>query len=180
MTEDGPAAKPTRPRARAESRSNARIAAVQALYAMEIAGGDPESLIRDWPARPHADPEDGEPAASDSPPPPLDRAFMAEVVRRAHAERADLARHIESALEREGGLERTEALLRAIFTAGAFELAQRFDVPARVVIDEYVRVARSFYDGSEPALVNAVLDRIAHAVRPFEMAGVARKPKTGP
>ncbi|MDA0675950.1 MAG: transcription antitermination factor NusB [Proteobacteria bacterium] len=178
---DQPAAKPDRPRPSAEARSNARLAAVQALYAIEIAGDDPESLIRDWPARPHADPEGDEADAdANAPAPPLDRTFMADVVRRAHAERAELARHIREALGHDGAVERTEALLRAIMTAGAFELAQRFDVPARVVIDEYVRVARSFYDGGEPALINAVLDRVARAVRPFEMSGVGRAPKATP
>jgi len=178
---DQPAARPDRPRPRAEARSNARLAAVQALYAIEIAGDDPETLIRDWPARPHADPEGDEPDVDASTPaPPLDRVFMADVVRRAHAERAELAGHIQDALSNDGGIERTEALLRAIMTAGTFELAQRFDVPARVVIDEYVRVARGFYDGGEPALINAVLDRVARAVRPFEMSGLPRTPKAKP
>lgn len=170
---------PRAPRPRAEARSHARLAAVQALYAVSISEDDPETLIADWPQRPHADPddetgEDADPAASQ----PIDRVFMAEVVRRAHAERTELSGHLGRALVNDGGIERIEPLLRAILTAAAYEMVARFDVPARVVIDEYVRLTRGFYDGGEPSLVNAVLDRLARAVRPMEMAGLARETGT--
>lgn len=176
---DRSAAMPAKPRSRAESRSNARLAAVQALYAIAIAGDDPETLIREWPARPHADSE-AEDDAPQGPPAPLDRVFMADIVRHAHAERADLAQRLGRALTNEGGLERIEALLRAILNAGSYELSARFDVPARVVIDEYVRVTRGFYGDGEPALVNAVLDRVARAARPLEMSGLPRETKSTP
>ncbi|OYX01498.1 MAG: hypothetical protein B7Z14_05955 [Bosea sp. 32-68-6] len=65
-------------------------------------------------------------------------------------------------------LKRIEAVVRAIFRAGAYELAFRKDVPARAVISEYVAVARAFYDGEEIGMVNAVLDRLARAFRADE------------
>jgi N utilization substance protein B len=67
-------------------------------------------------------------------------------------------------------------VLRAILRAGAYELAFRKDVPARVTISEYVDVAHSFYGGEEPGLVNAVLDTIAREVRPDDMKERARSP----
>ena len=60
-------------------------------------------------------------------------------------------------------------MLRAILRAGAYELMFRKDVPARVVITEYVDVAHGFYGEDEPGLVNAVLDTVAREVRPGEL-----------
>ena len=56
-------------------------------------------------------------------------------------------------------------LLRVILRAGAYELAQRTDVPPKVAITEYVDLAHDFFGGREPALVNGVLDRLARSVR---------------
>jgi transcription antitermination protein NusB len=57
--------------------------------------------------------------------------------------------------------------------AGAYELGHRQDVPARVVVSEYVDVARAFVERDETGMVNAVLDAIARQVRApeFEQAG---------
>ncbi|MGH6702210.1 MAG: transcription antitermination factor NusB [Bradyrhizobium sp.] len=46
----------------------------------------------------------------------------------------------------------------------AFELVGA-GTPAPVVIDEYVEIANSFFDGPEPGFVNAALDAIAHDER---------------
>ena len=58
-------------------------------------------------------------------------------------------------------LERIDATLRAILRAGGYELVYRPDVPTEVVIDEYVEIAKSFFEGPEPGFVNAALDGIA-------------------
>ena len=65
---------------------------------------------------------------------------------------------------------RMEILLRAILRCGAYELFSQPSLPARVVISEYIRVADAFFDGKEPSLVNAVLDRLAKVLRPEELA----------
>ena len=62
-------------------------------------------------------------------------------------------------------LVRVDSILRAILRAGVFELLERSDVPARVVINEYIDVAHAFFDAEEPRVVNGVLDRIARKVR---------------
>ena len=67
-------------------------------------------------------------------------------------------------------LRRIEAVLRAILRAGAYELKQRRDIPARVVIKEYADIAGAFYDREEVGLVNAVLDALARSLRPGEFA----------
>ena len=59
--------------------------------------------------------------------------------------------------------------MRAILRCGAYELMKRPDVPARVVIDQYVDVAHAFFEGPEPGFVNAALDTCARKVRADEL-----------
>jgi N utilization substance protein B len=66
-------------------------------------------------------------------------------------------------------LARIDSILRAILRAGAYELSERRDVPAKVIINEYVDMAHAFFGGDEPAVVNGVLDAIARHVRPGEV-----------
>ena len=66
-------------------------------------------------------------------------------------------------------LVRVDAILRAILRAAGFELLELADVPARVVISEYVDVAHAFFDGDEPKVINGVLDQLARKLRPGEL-----------
>ena len=59
-------------------------------------------------------------------------------------------------------------MLRAILRAGAYELDRKPDVPARVVVAEYVDVANAFVDRDETGMVNAVLDQLARQLRAGE------------
>ena len=83
-------------------------------------------------------------------------------------EQSDLDRKIDAALTRGWPLKRIEMVLRAVLRAGAYELACRKDVPARVVTSEYVDVASAFVDQEETGMVNAVLDQLAHQLRAAE------------
>jgi len=65
-------------------------------------------------------------------------------------------------------LERIDAVARAILRAGAAELEQRKDIPTAVVIDEYVEIAKAFFEGPEPGFINAALDACAHDLRPAD------------
>ena len=76
---------------------------------------------------------------------------------------------IDRALAGGWPLKRVEAILRAVLRAGAYELDRRRDVPARVVVSEYVDVANAFLDGEETGMVNAVLDQLARALRDGEL-----------
>jgi N utilization substance protein B len=75
---------------------------------------------------------------------------------------------IDQALAAGWPLKRIEAILRAVLRAGAFELDRRRDIPARVVVSEYVDVAHAFVDRDETGLVNAVLDVLARQLRAAE------------
>ena len=76
---------------------------------------------------------------------------------------------IAAVLVEDWTIERLEILLACILRAGAHELADRADVPARVVISEYVDLADAFYGEKETGLVNGVLDRLARELRPLEL-----------
>jgi len=147
------------------SRSVARLAAVQALYQMEVSSIGVEHVIREFTehrfdrALEGAD-GDGVTLAA------ADEAFFAELVRGVVAEQAKIDAAIAKRLAENWRLERLDATVRAILRAGAYELAHRPDVPTEVAIDEYVEVAKSFFEGTEPGFVNGALDAVARDVRP--------------
>lgn len=149
-------------------RSAARLAAVQAIYEMEITGiaADgvlAEFLSRRWPLTVAGGAGEGQKAEPLVAP---DLAFLEELVRGVAARKAELDKAISGALSLDGTpFGRMEAILRAVLRAGAFELAARADVPAATVINEYVEIAHAFFSDREPALINGVLDRLARTLR---------------
>lgn len=157
-----------KPNPNATRRSAARLAAVQALYSMEITGVTAEQAIDEFRQR-QAD----EPPARLAPP---DGELVTFLVRGATAEGELLDEMIGRALSRDWTVDRLESVLRAILRAGAFELKARPQTPARVVITEFVDVAHAFYAGPEPKMVNAVLDKIARVLRADEFEGDAARP----
>jgi N utilization substance protein B len=100
---------------------------------------------------------------------PSDTEFFRNILSGVVNNQRAIDLRIDSALAAGWPLARIEAVLRAILRAGAFELMFRKDVPARVVITEYVDVTHGFYGEDEPGLVNAVLDAVTREVRPGEL-----------
>ncbi|MGC2591553.1 MAG: transcription antitermination factor NusB, partial [Xanthobacteraceae bacterium] len=98
-------------------------------------------------------------------------AYFRDIVEGVLREQKRLDPQIDAALARGWPLKRIETVLRAVLRAGAYELACRADVPARVVTAEYVDVAGAFVDKEETGMVNAVLDQLAHELRAAEFAG---------
>lgn len=142
-----------------QARSVARLAAVQALYQMEVSGAGAEAVIREFcEHRFDRDVEDM-PLAS------ADEAFFADLVRGVVAHQREVDAAIARRLAQNWRLERIDATVRAILRAGAYELTHRPDVPTEVAIDEYVELAKSFFEGAEPGFVNGALDAVAQDVR---------------
>jgi len=142
-----------------QARSVARLAAVQALYQMEVSSAGAETVIREFSEhRFDRDVEDMTLAQADE-------AFFADLVRGVveHQKAVDgaIARRLASGWR----LDRLDATARAILRAGAYELSHRADVPTEVVIDEYVELAKSFFEGPEPGFVNGALDAVAQDTR---------------
>lgn len=148
-----------------KARSVARLAAVQALYQMEVAGAGVESVVREFSDhRFSADIDSGTPGEgrlADA-----DEAFFADLVRGVVQSQAEIDRGVARRLAQGWKLERLDATARAILRAGSFELMRRPDVPSEVVIDEYVELAKAFFeDATEPGFINAALDAIARDAR---------------
>jgi len=145
-------------------RTVARLAAVQALYQLELNPElDPESVVREF-ARYRFDQEiDGDQLAN------ADPAFFSDIVCGVAADQERLDADISAALVEEWPLARLDAVLRAILRAGAWELVHRADVPARVSISEYIAIAHAFFIGKEPGLANGVLDRLGRSLRAADM-----------
>ncbi len=147
-------------------RSAARLAALQAVYQFEDGAQDIESIILEFLAhRSGATVEkDGQdPTALD-----MDRTMFSDVARGVSRRQGELDRYLAAALPERWPVERLEKILRNIMRCGAYELQMRPDVPFRVIINEYVELAKDFYGEDEPAMVNAVLDRVAKQLRQEE------------
>ncbi len=152
---------------KANKRGAARLAAVQALYQMDLAGTGLNEILAEFQS--HWLGGDIEGAQYR----PAETAFFSDIVHGVVREQMRLDPQIDAALARGWPLKRIEAVLRAVLRAGAYELACRNDVPARVVTSEYVDVAGAFVDEEETGMVNAVLDHLARQLRAREFASTS-------
>jgi N utilization substance protein B len=140
-----------------EARHTARIAAVQALYQMELAGGGAEETLVEFTEHRFAEFEVAP-----------DQDFFAAILRGVPQHQVEIDRSISGALAANWSLSRIDSTVRALLRCGLYELVARRDVPAKVVIDEYVAVTRDFFGGDEPSFVNGVLDTLARRKRASE------------
>ena len=123
---------------KANRRGAARLAAVQALYQMDIAGTDLNDILAEFESHRLGGEVDGDKYL------PAEAAFFRDIVRGVVAEQRNLDPAIDQALSKGWPLKRIETVLRAILRAGAYELNKRNDIPARVIVSEYVDVAHAF------------------------------------
>ncbi|MFC3703152.1 transcription antitermination factor NusB [Devosia honganensis] len=141
----------------ANQRGAARLAAVQALYQMDIGRATLEDTLAQFGAFHLGREIEGEQYL------PADADFFRQIVTGVAAHQLQIDPSVDRALAENWPIERVDATLRAILRAAAFELLRRKDIPPRVVISEYVDVARAFYEDDASGLVNAALDTIARA-----------------
>lgn len=156
-----------RKRARPKSgKSAARLAAVQALYQMELTGVDANTVVEEFCAHRFSEPRGvplGEP----------DEPLFRDLVHGVPHYQLEIDRAVANGLSERWKLQRIDSILRAILRASVYELIARKDTPAKAVMDEYIDIAHAFFPGDEPAFVNAILDQIARAKRAPEFGGVA-------
>jgi len=170
-----PAGKTVRP---ANKRGVARLAAVQALYQMDVGGSALTSVISEFTAFRLGKEIDGAQYRD------ADEQWFRQIVSGVVEDQKFLDPYIHTALTEDWPLKRIDSLLRAILRSGSYELLRRRDVPAKVIISEYIDVAKAFFEDDEPGLVNGVLDRLAHELRdaefdPDKAAGEAAKKVDG-
>lgn len=147
-----------------ERRSAARLAAAQALYQMEVAEKGLNDILAEFEA--HWIGQEIEGDAYN----PAEIAFFRDLVSGVLRDQVAIDRGVDAVLEKGWPLRRIEALMRAILRAACYELRSRPDVPARVVVTEYVDVAAAFFGPEESGMINAVLDALARQTRPAELA----------
>ncbi|MPZ59276.1 MAG: transcription antitermination factor NusB [Rhizobiales bacterium] len=147
---------------KANRRGAARLAAVQALYQMDIAGAGLNEIFAEFEGHWLGREVEGAEYL------PAEAAFFRDIVSGVVREQRKLDPLIDTTLARGWPLKRIEALLRAVLRAGAYELDHRRDIPARVVVSEYADVANAFVDADETGMVNAVLDQLARQMRSDE------------
>ncbi|ABD88214.1 transcription antitermination factor NusB [Rhodopseudomonas palustris] len=149
---------------KANRRGAARLAAVQALYQMDVGGAGLNDIFAEFESHWLGNEVEGDQYL------PAEQAFFQDVVSGVVRDQAKLDPLIDVALAKGWPLARIDAILRAVMRAGAYELEHRKDVPARVVVSEYVDVANAFVEGEETGMVNAVLDQIARQFRADEFS----------
>ena len=147
----------------ANKRGAARLAAVQALYQMDIVGTGVMETVAEYENVRLGKEVDGDTYLA------ADASWFRGVVAGVVEQQKQIDPIIHSALPDDWPLARIESILRAILRAGVFELSNRKDVPAKVVITEYVDIAHAFFEGDEPKMVNGVLDRVTRRLREGEL-----------
>lgn len=150
------------------ARTAARVAAVQALYQMDLAGTDLNDVIAEFLQERFSE------AGKDETVQGADRTFFADVLRAVLRRQREIDPMVDEQLATGWRLIRVDAILRAILRAGVAELMDRGDVPAKVVINEYVNVSHFFFSEDEPRVVNGVLDKIARKLRASEFKKAAK------
>lgn len=159
----------SRPKSTGQKRRASRLAAVQALYEVDLAG-HPASMVIDAYAQTGylATLDEGGQSQAEA-------DLFTDIVRGVAARRVDLDGMLQSCLQENRTVERMEPILRAILRSGSYELSARGDIDAALTIGEYVALAHAFFDGPEPKIVNGVLERLARTLRPddFEVTADA-------
>ena len=144
----------------ANQRGAARLAAVQALYQLDVGGAQLTEVVAEFENYRLGKEVDGDQYRD------ADAAFFRDIIAGVVREQRNLDPSIHVSLTSDWPLKRIDVTLRAILRCGTYELMGRKDVPGRVVITEYVDIARAFFGtGDEPRLVNGVLDTVARKLR---------------
>jgi N utilization substance protein B len=139
-----------------QEKRSARLAAVQGLYAMEVSGASTASVQHEGRmGRLPIQSEEGEAAFA------IDGDLFEALLAGAVDQQTNIDGAIAARLASGWRLERLDAVVRAILRAGVTELLRFRETPLEVVINEYVDIAHMFFDGPEPAFVNATLDAVA-------------------
>jgi N utilization substance protein B len=145
-----------------ENRATSRLAATQALYQMDVAAKGINEILAEFETFWIGKEIEGEQYK------PAEVEFFRDILNGVLDAQLAIDRLIDTTLAAGWPLARVEAVMRAILRAATYELRKRKDIPARVVITEYVDVAAAFLAREETGMINAVLDKIARELRPDE------------
>jgi len=150
----------------AKHRRAARIAAVQALYQLDMGDELSGTVIKQFSE--HRFGDEGDKGLTN-----VDEDYFKDIVEGVVKHQDIIDEGIADALSEKWSLKRLDITLRAIMRAASYEIRRRPDVPALVIIDQYVSIASDFFEGKEPGFVNGALDKIAKDVRQAEFGLIA-------
>lgn len=149
---------------KSQARSAARLAAVQALYQLHMEQTALAKLLDEFHqhrlGRAVDDDGEDEPVYAEA-----EVAFFDDLVRGVAARRDEIDALLATKLAAGWTLLRLDKTMLQVLRAGTYELLARADIPVAVVINEYVEVAKAFFDDGEARFVNGVLDAVAKDAR---------------
>ena len=137
------------------------MSAVQALYQMDVSGAPHKTVVKEF--LDHRFGYEDEPGMVRA-----DEPYFEDVVNGVVRDQAKIDEAISGRLNDKWSLRRLDATLRALLRSATYEIQSRPDVPALVIINEYMAIATDFFSGKEPGIVNGVLDKIAKDTRAAE------------
>ncbi len=144
---------------RSKSRSAARLAAVQALYQLDMEKSGIAKLLAEFhDHRLGASIDDVQYAGAEV-------AFFDDIVSGVDARREEIDTLIEGKLGDQWKISRLDKTMLQILRAGTYELIARPDVPKASVIGEYIDVAHAFFNEKDVKFANGLLDAVAKDVR---------------
>lgn len=146
------------------SRRASRLGAVQALYQMDMNDISTEEVIDEYRSHRLGQEIEGDQYVE------ADHDHFADVINGVVNQQIEIDRKIEDSLAEGWTMSRIDSILRATLRCAVFEMSSATDIPARVVINEYLDVTHAFFEGSEPRFVNGILDKIAREVRASEFS----------
>jgi N utilization substance protein B len=142
-------------------RRASRVSAVQALYQMDVSGAPHKTVVKEF--LDHRFGYEDEPGMVRA-----DEAYFEDILTGVVTNQSKIDTAIDERLSEKWPLRRLDAALRALLRSATYEIQNRPDVPALVIINEYMAIATEFFSGKEPGMVNGVLDKIAKNVRSAE------------
>lgn len=148
-----------KPKLNVDARRAARLGAVQAAYQMDLGGTPSEEVIDEFIDHRLGQELEGDLYNE------ADIEHFTNLIRGVVTDQVRIDRTIEDCLADGWTMTRIDSTLRAILRCGIYELINMTDIPAPVVVNEYIDLSKAFFEGPEPKFVNGLLDRIAKAVR---------------
>lgn len=148
-----------KPKLNVDARRAARLGAVQATYQMDLGGTASEEVIDEFIDHRLGQELEGDLYNE------ADIEHFTNLIRGVVTDQVRIDRTIEDALAAGWTMTRIDSTLRAILRCGIHELINMTDIPAPVIVNEYIDLSKAFFEGPEPKFVNGLLDRVAKAVR---------------
>jgi N utilization substance protein B len=150
-------------RSRTRARNGARLAAVQALYQMDLVKTDLNEVVAEFAEHRFTEANDEIGHAE------VETEFFRDLVKGTVAHQREIDPLIGNQLATGWRLARLDSILRAILRSATYELIARADIPAKAIIGAYVDLAHDFFAGDEPKVVNGILDNLARKLRAAEL-----------